>query len=154
LVLIEENNTYVNTSLRFQKESLQKFQAVIKGDQVEIPEPFFLPINLTSEILDCLPVLEFRKANNDEKRKEVILSLHRKLWEYSETALYLNLPETEKLKKQWLDKLANEAEECLNKLSPHIEYFNKYNEILKQVLDGSLKFDQSVCEEYFFEDLA
>jgi hypothetical protein len=153
LILIENEIASKNISFRFQKESLRKFKDRVEGKEVELPQPFFLPMPLTPEILQCLPGIHLNQVSEEDTQKGKILLLHKALWEYSETQRSLNFPGCDLLKSQRLKKMAEQIHHHLNLIQPQSTIFKKYQLLVEQVLTGVLKFDETACDTLFWEDM-
>lgn len=153
LILIENNIASKNISFRFQKESLQKFEEWIEEKEVELPQPFFLPLPLTSEILQSLPGIHLNIASEEDTQRGEILLLHKALWEYSETQRSLNFPGCDLLKAQRFKKISEQIFYQLNLIQGQSAVFEKYESLVEQVLADVLQFDEATCDTLFFEDI-
>lgn len=153
LVLIENNAVFNNRSLRFKRESLQAFKECINGANIELPQPFFLPMPVTSDILNCLSGIQMSPESEEHKRKSEILLLHRALWEYSKIRISLSNLSSDVRKSQRLEKIADQISSRLNSLRSQPDVFQKYQSLVVGVLSGSLSFDEELCERLFFEDV-
>ncbi len=153
LILIENEITSKNISFRFQKESLRKFEEWVEGKGVELPQPFFLPMPLTPEILQCLPGIHLNQVSEEDTQKGEILLLHKALWEYSETQRSLNFPGSDSLKTQRLKKISDQVFHHLNSIQGQSAVFEKYKSLVGQVLADVLQFDEATCDTLFSEDI-
>lgn len=146
LVLIENGVASKNLALRFQKESLQKFQDLINGEEIEFSESFFLPMPLTLQILEYLPGIQLAQVDEDDIFMAKVLQLQKVLWEYSETNQRLNSSFYETIKSQKTKILSKQIQNRLDALRDRKSEFEKYKLIFENVLSGTIQFDANAIK--------